>query len=106
MAEFLNNLSPDVQKESTDWDFDTSNGFTDSREQELKTEMLQAVQAAFSIGDFFKGIVFDQGGTTDRWWTTLEVDAANAWAVEMKANGLLKFLPRGKTAITLLFVQY
>lgn len=106
VAEFLNNLSPDVQKESTDWDFDTSNGFTDSREQELKTEMLQAVQAAFSIGDFFKGIVFDQGGTTDRWWTTLEVDAANAWAVEMKANGLLKFLPRGKTAITLLFVQY
>lgn len=96
VAEFLNNLSPDVQKESTDWDFDTSNGFTDSREQELKTEMLQAVQAAFSIGDFFKGIVFDQGGTTDRWWTTLEVDAANAWAVEMKANGLLKFLSRGK----------
>lgn len=98
VAEFLNNLSPDVQKESTDWDFDTSNGFTDSREQELKTEMLQAVQAAFSIGDFFKGIVFDQGGTTDRWWTTLEVDAANAWAVEMKANGLLKFLPRGKNS--------
>lgn len=100
VAEFLNNLSPDVQKESTDWDFDTSNGFTDSSEQELKTEMLQAVQAAFSIGDFFKGqdIVFDQGGTTDRWWTTLEVDAANAWAVEMKVNGLLKFLPRGKNS--------
>lgn len=98
VAEFLNNLSPDVQKESTDWDFDTSNGFTDSREQELKTEMLQAVQAAFSIGDFFKGIVFNQGGTTDRWWTTLEVDAANAWAVEMKVNGLLKFLPRGKNS--------
>ena len=62
--------------------------------------MLQAVQVAFSIGDFFKGqdIVFDQGGTTDRWWTTLEVDAANAWAVEMKVNGLLKFLPRGKNS--------
>lgn len=98
VAEFLNNLSPDVQKESTDWDFDTSNGFTDRSEQESKTEMLQAVQAAFSIGDFFKGqdIVFNQGGTTDRWWTTLEVDAANAWAVEMKVNGLLKFLSRGK----------
>lgn len=100
VAEFLNNLSPDVQKESTDWDFDTSNGFTENGDQQEKTEMLQAVQAAFSIGDFFKGqdIVFDQGGTTDRWWTTLEVDAANAWAVEMKVNGLLKFLPRGKNS--------
>lgn len=98
VAEFLNNLSPDVQKESTDWDFDTSNGFTDRSEQELKTEMLQAVKDAFSIGDFFKGqsIVYGEGGTTDRWWTTLEVDAANAWAVEMKVNGLLKFLSREK----------
>lgn len=100
VAEFLNNLSPDVQKESTDWDFDTSNGFTDSSEQELKTEMLQAVQAAFSIGDFFKGqsIEKGEGAITDRWWTTLEVDAANAWAVEMKVNGLLKFLHRGKNS--------
>lgn len=98
VAEFLNNLSPDVQKESTDWDFDTSNGFTDSSEQESKTEMLQAVQAAFSIGDFFKGQSIEKGvgAITDRWWTTLEVDAANAWAVEMKVNGLLKFLSRGK----------
>lgn len=96
VVEFLNNMSPNVGSGS--WDFSTSNGFTDSSEQELKTEMLQAVQAAFSIGDFFKGIVFDQGGTTDRWWTTLEVDVANAWAVEMKANGLLKFLPRGKNS--------
>jgi hypothetical protein len=100
VAEFLNNLSPDVQKESTDWDFDTSNGFTDSSEQELKTEMLQAVQAAFSIGDFFKGQSIENGvgAITGRWWTTLEVDAANAWAVEMKVNGLLKFLPRGKNS--------
>ena len=98
VVEFLNNMSPNVGSGS--WDFSTSNGFTDSSEQELKTEMLQAVQAAFSIGDFFKGqdIVFKQGGTTDRWWTTLEVDAANAWAVEMKVNGLLKFLPRGKNS--------
>lgn len=98
VVEFLNNMSPNVGSGS--WDFSTSNGFTDSSEQTQKTEMLQAVQAAFSIGDFFKGqdIVFDQGGTTDRWWTTLEVDAANAWAVEMKVNGLLKFLPRGKNS--------
>ena len=98
VVEFLNNMSPNVGSGS--WDFSTSNGFTDSSEQTQKTEMLQAVQVAFSIGDFFKGqdIVFDQGGTTDRWWTTLEVDAANAWAVEMKVNGLLKFLPRGKNS--------
>lgn len=98
VVEFLNNLSPNVGTGS--WDFSTSNGFTDSSEQTQKTEMLQAVQATFSIGDFFKGqdIVYDEGGTTDRWWTTLEVDAANAWAVEMKVNGLLKFLPRGKNS--------
>lgn len=98
VVEFLNNMSPKVGSGS--WDFSTSNGFTDSSEQTQKTEMLQAVQAAFSIGDFFKGQSIENGvGTiTDRWWTTLEVDAANAWAVEMKVNGLLKFLPRGKNS--------
>ena len=96
VVEFLNNLSPEVGTGS--WDFSTSNGFAENGDQSEKTEMLQAVQAAFSIGDFFKGqdIVFKQGGTTDRWWTTLEVDAVNAWAVEMKVNGLLKFLSREK----------
>lgn len=98
VVEFLNNMSPNVGSGS--WDFSTSNGFTDSSEQTQKTEMLQAVQAAFSIGDFFKGqsIKNGVGAITDRWWTTLEVDAANAWAVEMKVNGLLKFLPRGKNS--------
>lgn len=98
VVEFLNNMSPNVGSGS--WDFSTSNGFTDSSEQTQKTEMLQAVQAAFSIGDFFKGQGIENGvgAITDRWWTTLEVDAANAWAVEMKVNGLLKFLPRGKNS--------
>lgn len=98
VVEFLNNMSPNVGSGS--WDFSTSNGFTDSSEQTQKTEMLQAVQAAFSIGDFFKGQSIENGvgAITDRWWTTLEVDAANAWAVEMKVNGLLKFLPRGKNS--------
>lgn len=98
VVEFLNNMSPNVGSGS--WDFSTSNGFTDSSEQTQKTEMLQAVQAAFSIGDFFKGQSIEKGvgAITDRWWTTLEVDAANAWAVEMKVNGLLKFLPRGKNS--------
>lgn len=98
VVEFLNNMSPNVGSGS--WDFSTSNGFTDSSEQTQKTEMLQAVQVAFSIGDFFKGQSIENGvgAITDRWWTTLEVDAANAWAVEMKVNGLLKFLPRGKNS--------
>lgn len=98
VVEFLNNMSPNVGSGS--WDFSTSNGFTDSSEQTQKTEMLQAVQAAFSIGDFFKGQSIENGvgAITDRWWTTLEVDEATAWAVEMKVNGLLKFLPRGKNS--------
>lgn len=98
VVEFLNNMSPNVGSGS--WDFSTSNGFTDSSEQTQKTEMLQAVQAAFSIGDFFKGQSIENGvgAITDRWWTTLEVDKATAWAVEMKVNGLLKFLPRGKNS--------
>ncbi|WP_304211867.1 fimbrillin family protein [Phocaeicola plebeius] len=98
VVEFLNNMSPNVGSGS--WDFSTSNGFTDSSEQTQKTEMLQAVQAAFSIGDFFKGQSIENGvgAITDRWWTTLEVDEAYAWAVEMKVNGLLKFLPRGKNS--------
>lgn len=99
VAEFLNNLSSEVQQEGTDWDFNTSNGFSEDVGQELKTAMLQAIQATFSIGDFFKGadIIFKkESPESDRWWTTLEVSATHAWAVELKANGQVKFLDRGK----------
>lgn len=99
VAEFLNNLSSEVQQEGTDWDFNTSNGFSEGVGQELKTAMLQAIQATFSIGDFFKGadIIFKkESPESDRWWTTLEVSATHAWAVELKANGQVKFLDRGK----------
>ena len=101
LVDFLNNLSPDVKDNSSNaWDFATSNAFGASDAQAQKAEMLSAIQTAFSIGDFFKGASIQSGMeslTSDRWWTTLEVDASNAWAVELKTNGQVKFLPRGKT---------
>lgn len=102
LVDFLNNLSPDVKDDSSNaWDFAISNAFKDSDAQAQKAEMLSAIQTAFFVGDFFKGATIQSGmqnPTSDRWWTTLEVDASNAWAVELKTNGLVKFLPRGKNS--------
>lgn len=101
VAEFLNNLSSEVQQGGADWDFAISNAFKDSDAQAQKAEMLSAIQTAFFVGDFFEGATIQSGmqnPTSDRWWTTLEVDASNAWAVELKTNGLVKFLPRGKNS--------
>lgn len=102
LVDFLNNLSPDVKDDSSNaWDFAISNAFKDSDAQAQKAEMLSAIQTAFFVGDFFKGATIQSGmqnPTSDRWWTTLEVDASNAWAVELKTNGQVKFLPRGKNS--------
>lgn len=101
VAEFLNNLSSEVQQGGADWDFAISNAFKDSDAQAQKAEMLSAIQTAFFVGDFFEDATIQSGmqnPTSDRWWTTLEVDASNAWAVELKTNGLVKFLPRGKNS--------
>lgn len=99
VVEFLNNLSSEVQQGGTDWDFDTSNGFGESEDRTEKANMLSAIQTNFSVGDFFKNESIIDGQSspkTDRWWTTLEVSATHAWAVELKTNGQVKFLDRGK----------
>lgn len=104
VVEFLNNLSSGVKDGGSAWDFDVTNGFSQNDDKQIKGEMLKVIQKTFAIGDFFDGIeedgIYDgkNPNETDRWWTTLEVDAANAWAIEMKTNFEVKFLSRGKNS--------
>lgn len=104
VVEFLNNLSSEVKDGGSAWDFDVTNGFSQNDDKQIKGEMLKAIQKTFAIGDFFDGIgeddIYDgkNPNETERWWTTLEVDAANAWAIEMKTNFEVKFLSRGKNS--------
>lgn len=102
LADILNNLSSEVTDNGSEWDFDTSNGFNGGTQNTVKDDMLIAIKEVFDEveGDFFKD--YSEISTTvpasnsDRWWSTTEVDATNAWAIELKTNGQVNFLTRPK----------
>lgn len=98
LAAFLNNMYS-----NEGWVFNETNAYNNGKDQEKKVSALQSIEPKFSkVGGYLLNTntyssAPEAGVTSDRWWSTTEVNSSQSWALELKSNGQVKLLERNKS---------
>ena len=98
LAAFLNNMCS-----NDGWAFNETNAYDNGKDQEKKVSALQSIEPKFSkVGGYLLNTNTYSSATgadvtSDRWWSTTEVNSSQSWALELKSNGQVKLLERNKS---------
>lgn len=98
LAAFLNNMYS-----NEGWVFNETNAYDNGKDQEKKVSALQSIEPKFSkVGGYLLNTNTYSSATgadvtSDRWWSTTEVNSSQSWALELKSNGQVKLLERNKS---------
>ena len=98
LAAFLNNMCS-----NEGWVFNETNAYDNGKDQEKKVSALQSIEPKFSkVGGYLLNTNTYSSATgadvtSDRWWSTTEVNSSQSWALELKSNGQVKLLERNKS---------